>query len=78
MHLCVLKIDVCVQETSFTPSHVIEMPVASSNVSGHVCVCLKSLCMCDNDWFGVIDLISLTQSCHFEECWDLKYLNKHK
>jgi hypothetical protein len=41
MYLCVLMVYVCVQETSFTPPHVIEMPVASSNVSGHVCVCLK-------------------------------------
>jgi hypothetical protein len=71
MYLCVLMVYVCVQETSFTPPHVIEMPVASSNVSGHVFVCIKSLCMCDNDWFGVIGLISLTQSCHIGEYRDL-------
>jgi hypothetical protein len=45
MYLCVLKVYVWTQETSFTPPHVIEMPVSSSNVSGHVFVCLKGLCM---------------------------------
>ncbi len=45
MYLYVLKVYVCVQETSFTPPHVIEMSVASSNVSGYVFVCLNGLCM---------------------------------